>query len=717
MNKQELPYKRIGKTLWFRSDQQKRENGVDDFYRRRNFWNFWDIIKANSFYIGVSAMNESEEIGRLIERLFALPEGPGHYPFMSLSLGARIVVSCDGESYVLNREEKGIKITRDTRDSLIRIDIHGLENLRSLAGCGHPHELGTKLLAMHRGGGIRLDMLCPFTEQLRGGIPGVFARLGYLADLDREAELTPLQRIAFTHIIDVDYLQELVDEFASLSGLRLWVIDVNSIPVAFSGSYGDHCWLIINCLEGAFRCFMSAIGSMDEILRHPRPRIRTCHAGFTCFDAPMILGGEVVGMISGDASVPARPDPEYYRELAGELGIDPGALLSSLERVRYVGEDDMRLLSRIMEMLGRVITEMSYKQYLLSNKIDELHSLNRISGMLSAHLPDRLHEAFPLVAEETASLQGGVGCRVEVDDGEGPARQYTFTGDEAEGETRVREVELKERGSKAGRISLRYVKESGSHTYEDGDYLDTVSGQLALAVMNSRLYRDLQRKNRELHELLSQVIYLQEKERSAIARELHDDAAQNLTRVLLFLRMALGKDGLSKNVTSLLLSAEEGTSSSLRALRDIASGLHPHVLDDLGLRDAVEGLVKRMSRDYPVALMSDVQGEEGEIPFEVKINVFRIIQEALSNVVKHAGAREAMISIDFMPDGIEVKVRDDGRGMDGSPRGDRAHLGLATMRERAELLGGELEVSSAPGEGTLVYLQVPKRNEEGYGRQ
>lgn len=572
------------------------------------------------------------------------------------------------------------------------------------------------LLAMHRGGDIRLDMLQSFYRQLRGGIPGVFARLGYLAELDREAELTPLQKIAFTQIIDVNYLQALVDEFASLSGLRLWVIDVNSLPVAFSGSYGDHCWLIINCLEGAFRCFMSAISSIDEILRRPHPRIRTCHAGFTCFDAPLILGGEVVGMISGDASVPARPDPRYYRELAGELGIDAGALLSSLERVRYVDEDDMRFLSRIMEMMGRVITEMSYKQYLLSNKIEELHSLNRISGLLSTHLPGRLQEAFPLVAEEIASLQGGRGCRLEIGGEEGPSCVYTFSEDEAGADTRVRDVELEVQGRKRGRIRLYYEKERGSHTYEDGDYLDTVSGQLALAVMNSRLYRDLKHKNRELHELLSQVIYLQEKERSAIARELHDDAAQNLTRVLLFLRMALGKDGLSKDIVSLLLSAEEGANSSLRALRDIASGLHPHVLDDLGLRDAVEGLVKKMSGDYPITFMSDVQGEEGEIPFEVKINVFRIIQEALSNIVKHSGAREAMISIDFMPDGIEVKVRDDGRGIDGGQRDDGVGLGLATMRERAELLGGKLEVSSAPGEGTLVYLRIPVHEEEGYGR-
>ena len=134
-------------------------------------------------------------------------------------------------------------------------------------------------------------------------------------------------------------------------------------------------------------------------------------------------------------------------------------------------------------------------------------------------------------------------------------------------------------------------------------------------------------------------------------------------------------------------------SSVLKQLHDLSASLHPPVLDDLGLTEALRNLVRRVSSDNPIEFSFLASGDEGDLPGEVKINLYRIVQEALSNIIKHSDAREAMVYFGHDGKGIELVVSDDGRGFEDLGDTDGiVHLGLLNMRERAEQINGTFNI-------------------------
>ena len=196
----------------------------------------------------------------------------------------------------------------------------------------------------------------------------------------------------------------------------------------------------------------------------------------------------------------------------------------------------------------------------------------------------------------------------------------------------------------------------------------------------------------------------QEEERKRLARDLHDEVNQALTAILLRLQ-AVSHDA-PPAVADELAEVRRLVNQAMDELLRLARQLRPTALDDHGLYSAIEGQVRRFSTQTGIEADLRVHGEPSELDPDREIAVFRIAQEALANVARHAGA--SSVDVDVVPlgtGGVALTVRDDGRGF--APDGARSGLGLNGMAERARLVGGELDVESRPGGGTAVLLKVP----------
>ncbi|RDV84069.1 sensor histidine kinase [Ammonifex thiophilus] len=216
-------------------------------------------------------------------------------------------------------------------------------------------------------------------------------------------------------------------------------------------------------------------------------------------------------------------------------------------------------------------------------------------------------------------------------------------------------------------------------------------------------------------ELALKVLEVQEEERRRVAREIHDGPAQVMANVVLRVEYCLKlmekrPEALGEELRALQELVREG----LQEVRKIIYDLRPMALDDLGLVAAL----RRYLEDFRAArgLETDfvLLGRERRLPATQEAAIFRIVQEALSNVAKHAAASRVLVKLEFGPRRLNLVVKDDGRGfVPEKVLGERRGFGLWSMKERAELLGGELGVFSNPGQGTVITLSVPLAGEEG----
>ncbi len=207
-----------------------------------------------------------------------------------------------------------------------------------------------------------------------------------------------------------------------------------------------------------------------------------------------------------------------------------------------------------------------------------------------------------------------------------------------------------------------------------------------------------------LRELSQRVLTAQEEERRRIARELHDDPAQSLTALLVLLKMLHDRQAISDS--AVLRELIDLTSGTLETIRAIAQELRPPALDDLGLPAALEGLAAQYRQRFGLLVQVMVRGQRQRLAPETELAFYRIAQEALTNVAKHANARHAKIELTFGERMAVLRVQDDGRGFDPREALGRG-LGLFGMHERAQLVHGTLEIQSVPGGGTSVEVRVP----------
>lgn len=240
-------------------------------------------------------------------------------------------------------------------------------------------------------------------------------------------------------------------------------------------------------------------------------------------------------------------------------------------------------------------------------------------------------------------------------------------------------------------------------------------GDLAEAFnsMTEELARtDELRKDREIlrRQLLEKVISTQEDERRRIARELHDSTSQNLTSLIVGLRVMETNCAQCASISK-ATDLRDVASKTLDEVHDLSMRLRPRVLDDLGLSAALERLVSEWQTRYKTPVDVAIQLTE-RLPGDMETAIYRIIQETLTNIARHAQAKSASILVERHSDMVRAIVEDDGVGFDAKANHGERHLGLLGMRERAELLHGTVTIESSVEHGTSVFIEIPLQNQK-----
>jgi signal transduction histidine kinase len=228
---------------------------------------------------------------------------------------------------------------------------------------------------------------------------------------------------------------------------------------------------------------------------------------------------------------------------------------------------------------------------------------------------------------------------------------------------------------------------------------------------NAALYSRVAAQEEARRLLLDEIVDAQEKERRRIALELHDDPIQSLTHAGIRLsscRKFLEK-GDSERCIQILEDVEGKLNDETQGLRQLMSALHPPVLDERGVGAAIRDFADGVQRESSLAVHVSIE-ETGRLESSLETTVYRIVQEALSNVRRHAEAATVRVTLRRAGDDVEVAIQDDGKGFsvqDSASLAKEGHFGLLGMHQRAELIGGNCSVESAPGMGTLVTVRVP----------
>jgi len=249
-----------------------------------------------------------------------------------------------------------------------------------------------------------------------------------------------------------------------------------------------------------------------------------------------------------------------------------------------------------------------------------------------------------------------------------------------------------------------------SFSHDDVNFLQTVASVLATTIERTRAEAVLRSANDALKTLSRQLLQVQEEDRRTIARDLHDEIGQSLTAIKLNVERAqrtadrAARDKIMKDCVQV-------TEHVLGQVRDLSLDLHPSILDDLGLPYALKWYADRQAERSGLTIKVTADSFPPRLPRDVELACFRIAQEALTNVVRHAKASLVVVTLVRGMRRLALRVQDDGVGFvvdAGVPTGSgKASVGLTSMQERARLLGGEVMIRSAPGEGTEVIATLP----------
>jgi signal transduction histidine kinase len=269
-------------------------------------------------------------------------------------------------------------------------------------------------------------------------------------------------------------------------------------------------------------------------------------------------------------------------------------------------------------------------------------------------------------------------------------------------------IPLEARGQRFGMINA-ICAEDQKPSDNDLDTLTTIGAQVSEFVANAWLHASLKEKEAARQALLSALVSAQEDERARLARELHDGAGQSLTSLLVRLKTlekSAPSNELRDNVTNLCQAASE----TIEQIRGISHRLRPATLEEFGLEVALRTLVEEMLDKAEISAECRLKLDGRRLPFEIETNLYRIAQEGLTNVVRHANASRVLIELLALPYAVCLRIEDNGRGFttdDIVEEQEPRRLGLVSIQERAEMLGGSLSVQSGPDAGTSVQVRIP----------
>jgi signal transduction histidine kinase len=227
---------------------------------------------------------------------------------------------------------------------------------------------------------------------------------------------------------------------------------------------------------------------------------------------------------------------------------------------------------------------------------------------------------------------------------------------------------------------------------------------------NRRLFARMAELSERRGELAQKLIATQESMLRYISRELHDEFGQILTAIGSMLGRAGAHAPEGSSLRNDLQEVRQIAQDTLERVRSLSQALHPVMLDEVGLEATLDWYIPTVERQTGIAISYDKQGAPFDVDRSAGVQVYRVLQEALNNVARHSGAKQASVRLRFLPATLELEVEDQGVGFSGRPA--KQGIGLVAMRERSELMGGRIVFSTPAAGGTLLHLTVPREKIE-----
>jgi signal transduction histidine kinase len=248
---------------------------------------------------------------------------------------------------------------------------------------------------------------------------------------------------------------------------------------------------------------------------------------------------------------------------------------------------------------------------------------------------------------------------------------------------------------------------AGFFTRESTLPLRSFASHAALTIENSRLYQEMKDSREQLQSLSRRLVEVQENERRTVARELHDEAGQALTSLMIQLKLLQRRAADPARVRAGLDELIREVETVMGNLHRLAMELRPASLDHLGLVAALDQYCHTLAGQHGIQVAFGTVGVEGRVALDLETALYRIVQEALTNVVRHAQATRVDVLLERRDGRIVVIIEDDGQGFDPETAAGPDHLGLVGIQERAMALGGSLTIESTPQGGTALFVEVP----------
>jgi signal transduction histidine kinase len=421
-----------------------------------------------------------------------------------------------------------------------------------------------------------------------------------------------------------------------------------------------------------------------------------------------------------------------------------GVLVVATRRPREFPVEDLEFVTAMGSQIG-VAIENAWLHRDVARQLQIQHELNQVVEQITSEL--ELDRILPKVLEIAEELVGADGGGIALFDRErkdihypylhnlpqeladvfvpqwkGAAGEVMTTGQPVtiedyqaypnaipefaeEGLTSLVAVPIVSGDSSFGTLTLVTLNRPKRFSDRDVPILTGIGRQAGIAIQNARLYENLRF-------YIHRITEAQEEERRRIARDLHDETIQTLVVIARRLEvLATLPDRLPEAATPHLDSLEELISNTLQSTRRFIHDLRPPILDDLGLLATLEGLISNLKETDGLEIDLRVTGTVRRLTSEEELVLFRIVQEALSNIRRHSAASWVAMHLEFRPDRIRISIEDNGRGFNAPERiGDlvsSGKLGIIGMYERARTLGGMLKIRSEAGEGTEIVVDVP----------
>ena len=422
----------------------------------------------------------------------------------------------------------------------------------------------------------------------------------------------------------------------------------------------------IGLLAATFNDMASSVEQRDRSLQETRDQLAQWNSRLEDMVRVKTRGLSIMNAVLGTLSQtldPARVAIDAFRKMADMLEVDAGAV------------------------------------YVLDGNASKISCIAEFNSPSVSH--DDLHSAMFLAAKET------------IDSGEMKSTVVAPNGRRQSGSI----IALSLQSARPLGALVFFSCEPDKFQADTSRLLVSISDAVSIALQNAKAAQSVEEANRLRESLLQKLISAQEEERRRIARELHDEATQSLAALAMSLDdMAETLPDGRKKIKERLSVLKEQVVRTFSGVRDLALELRPSALDDIGLSAAIDWCARGYLERKGIEVVVETIGEPLRLPQHTETMLFRIAQEALVNIVRHAEATRVAVVLTYTPASVVIRIEDDGKGFDVEDAFTQGrlqqNLGIHGMRERANLLGGDLTLRSSPGQGTVLTVEIPVASED-----